>query len=492
MDLHQIHPLHHVKAYVTGFLAIFLVVFVLYAQYGDAQLERIYTRNELRVVLRDTPNNYYAHSEEIDGFDYKLAKLYADYLNVELNVMVDPNVKEVLNTLYTDQADLASAGLTAGVERHPPIRYSDIYQIVQERVVYFSDTKKPSSIKDLSKGLTVVPQESSFAASLNHLKEEFPDLKFHIDEDRDTVQLLEAVTEGKIDYTIVDSHELEQYRRFYPELRVGFEFKEQQGLALGFKPMSYYTGIFSILENMKRYGFGVEKLTRLQEGLPLDNSLIKSTNQFINKMRESGELEHWLDVYYGHLIDFDYLDTRMFGERRDQFLPKYKDTFMKAAEDDLDWKLLAAIGYQESHWNKNAVSPTGVRGLMMLTLPTSRSVSVQNREDPIQSIYGGARYFRRMVDLLPDEIPEPDRTWMALASYNIGLGHILDVRQWVAQQGGNPNQWNEVRDMLPKKHQPLWYRKSKHGFARGREAVNYVENIRRYYDLLKWEEVKKD
>jgi membrane-bound lytic murein transglycosylase F len=487
------HPIiHTIKAYFTASLALFLVVFILYAQYGDSQLERIYQKDEIRFILRDTPSNYYAGGDELDGFEYKLAELYAEYLNVKLNIVVAENFKDVLHLLYSDQGDLAAASLTAGAERHPPIRYSDIYQIVQEWVVYFSDTKKPQNINDLSKGVTVVSAESSYANSLEKLSEKNPQLKYKIDDEHETFELLEQVTQGKIDYTIVDSHELEQFRRFHPNLRVGFAFKAEQGLALGFKPMSYYTGIFNILENLKKYNIGVAKLTLLQNKLPLDNSLVKSTNKFINKMRDSGDLEYWLDVYYGHLLDFDYQDTTAFAQRKEQYLPIYKSNFIKAAEDDLDWKLLAAIGYQESHWNKNAVSPTGVRGLMMLTTSTARSVSVKNRQDPTQSIFGGARYYRRMYDLLPKDIEEPDRTWMALASYNIGLGHILDVRKWVEAAGKNPNQWNEIREMLPNKTKASWYRKSKHGFARGYEAIHYVENIRRYYDLLKYEEVKAE
>jgi len=492
MKLDDIHPLHHIKAYIAGCFALFFVILVLFTQYGESQLDRIYTLKEIRVVMRNTPSNYYAGSDELDGFDYKLAEMYADYLKVNLNVIIDDNIKDVLNTLYTDRADIASAGLTAGVVRDPPIRYSDIYQIIQERVVYFSDTKKPNSIADLGKRKTVISAQTSYATTLEKLKKEYPDLKYEIDEDRDTFELLEQVTQGEIDYTIVDSHELEQYRRFKPELRVGFEFKEEQGLAFGFKPMSYYTGIFTILENLKRYGIGIKGITKLQGKLPLDNSLVKSVNKFLTELRDSGELEYWLDVYYGHILDFDYLDTRRFAERKAEILPKYQKTFEKAAEDDLDWKLLAAIGYQESHWNPKAVSPTGVRGLMMLTTATSRSVSVKDRTDPTQSILGGARYFRRVYDLLPDEIVEPDRTWMALASYNIGLGHILDVRKWAEAAGKNPNQWNEIRDLLPNKTKALYFRKSKHGFARGYEAINYVENIRRYYDLLKWEEVKSE
>lgn len=309
MKLNKSGPFYHLKAYLTGGLALFFVVFILYVQHGESQLERIYAKNELRVIIRDTPSNYYAQSDEIDGFETKLAELYAEHLNVNLNLVIEPNVKEVIEALYADQGDLAAAGLTAGVVRDPPIRYSDIYQIIQEWVVYFSDTKRPHKITDLSRGKTVVSEQSSHAVALEELQEKYPKLKFVIDKEHDTFELMEQITKDKIDYTIVDSHELEQFRRFHPELRVGFEFRADQGLALGFKPMSYYAGLFDILENLKSYGVGVEQLTQLQHSLPYDNSLIKSSNKFLNRLRESGDLEYWLDVYYGHILDFDYMDT---------------------------------------------------------------------------------------------------------------------------------------------------------------------------------------
>jgi membrane-bound lytic murein transglycosylase F len=152
----------------------------------------------------------------------------------------------------------------------------------------------------------------------------------------------------------------------------------------------------------------------------------------------------------------------------------------------LDWRLLAAIGYQESHWNPNAVSPTGVRGLMMLTRNTAKSVQVTNRLDPKQSIEGGALFFRKMYQKLPRSIKKSDRTWMALAAYNIGYGHLMDARSITKKRGGNMNKWLDVKENLPLLTSEKWYCSTRFGYARGHEPVTYVNNIRQYYETLVW------
>ena len=160
--------------------------------------------------------------------------------------------------------------------------------------------------------------------------------------------------------------------------------------------------------------------------------------------------------------------------------------FKQAADKyELDWKLLAAIGYQESHWDPEAVSPTGVKGLMMLTQVTADSMGVDNREDPKQSIPAGARYFKRLHKRLKS-IQEPDRTWFALAAYNVGYGHLLDARRIVRRQGGNPDRWVDIKEALPLLAQRKWFSQVPHGYARGWEPVQYVSNVRNYLGTLNW------
>ena len=169
-----------------------------------------------------------------------------------------------------------------------------------------------------------------------------------------------------------------------------------------------------------------------------------------------------------------------------RLLPQYRDHFRAAAtRSGADWRLLAAIGYQESRWNPQAVSHTGVRGLMMLTKDTAAVLDVDDREDAEQSIHGGARWFAQLRRRLPQQIVEPDRTAMALAAYNQGLGHLLDARQLVVQRGGNANRWADVRGVLPLLSDPEWAAQTRYGLARGEEAVGFVDGVLRYYEALR-------
>src|SRR5260370_5783164 len=168
-------------------------------------------------------------------------------------------------------------------------------------------------------------------------------------------------------------------------------------------------------------------------------------------------------------------------------LPLYKKWFEEAAEQSSqDWGLLAAIGYQESKWNPSAASPSGAKGLMQLTNDSASEAKVTNPTDPKQSIFGGARYFRHVYEKIPTHVPEPDRTWFALAAYNIGYGHLEDARVLTQKAGRDPDSWQDVREFLPLLEQEHWYTQTENGYARGWEPVRYVDNVRGYRDLLEW------
>ena len=168
-------------------------------------------------------------------------------------------------------------------------------------------------------------------------------------------------------------------------------------------------------------------------------------------------------------------------------LPALRDYCESAAEEyALDWRLLAAVGYQESHWNPDAVSRTGVRGIMMLTQRTARQLGVTDRVDPEQSIFGGARYLRDMEARIPERIEQPDRLWLALAAYNIGFGHLEDARILTEIRGGDPDRWVDVRESLPLLTQERWHSQTRYGYARGYEPVDYVENVRTFFEILLW------
>jgi membrane-bound lytic murein transglycosylase F len=151
----------------------------------------------------------------------------------------------------------------------------------------------------------------------------------------------------------------------------------------------------------------------------------------------------------------------------------------------IDWRLLAAISYHESHWNPLATSSTNVRGLMMLTEETADRMKVTDRLDPRQSILAGARYLRLLQEELPRRIANEERIWLGLAAYNQGQGHLEDARVLTARAKLNADTWLDVKKMMPLLTQPEYFEQTKHGYARGGEAVILVETVRLYYDMLK-------
>ena len=219
-----------------------------------------------------------------------------------------------------------------------------------------------------------------------------------------------------------------------------------------------------------------------------DGSLHKVANNFLKLIEEDGRLQRLRARYFGHAGRLNFVDTRDFWRHVRDRLPGLQAYFEEAAEETgIDWRLLAAIGYQESHWRTDAVSPTGVRGIMMLTKATAGEIGVNKRTDPVESIRGGAYYLSKLMKKIPERIQEPDRSWLALASYNIGYGHLEDARKITQKRGGNPDSWKDVKENLPLLSKRKWYKNTKHGYARGNEALRYVENIRSYYAILGWQ-----
>ncbi|HEY5648079.1 MAG TPA: transglycosylase SLT domain-containing protein, partial [Nitrospiria bacterium] len=117
-------------------------------------------------------------------------------------------------------------------------------------------------------------------------------------------------------------------------------------------------------------------------------------------------------------------------------------------------------------------------------LPTAKEVGVSNRLDPEQSVRGGAKYLDNIRRRLPEEMAEPDRTWIALAAYNVGMGHVRDARELARRLKKDPDQWSSLSEVLPLLSQKKYYKTLKHGYARGREPVLYVNRIRNYRDIL--------
>ncbi|MEY4475738.1 MAG: hypothetical protein RL248_1505 [Pseudomonadota bacterium] len=418
----------------------------------EGQLDQIKARGALRVSTISSPLIYATGSNGPSGLDYELAKRFADYLGVKLVITPRHNIDNLFNALDNDDADILAAGLIYNRERLKHARIGPAYYSVSQQLVYRLGAPRPKSFRDLQ-GQLIIASGSAHMTTLKHLKEiQYPDLKWRSSVNRSGKELLEQLADGKLDYIIGDSVTIALLQRVHPQLAVAFDVTDEE-------PVTWY----------------------FRQGS--DDSLHAALLDFYNEMVEDGSLARLKEKYLGHVGNFDYVDTKTFLSSIDNVLPAFQPLFERYAEE-IDWRLLAAIAYQESHWNPQATSPTGVRGLMMLTRATANSLGVKDRVDPEESIKGGSTYLQRLVKKMPETIPENERIWFALAAYNIGYGHMLDARRLTKNQSGNPDSWVDVKMRLPMLSQKRYYPSTTYGYARGHEAYKYVENIRRYQDSL--------
>ncbi len=423
---------------------------------GFSKLEQIRHEGTLNVLTRVGPTTYYEGPEGITGLEYDLITLFAKHLQVKVNFIIPDTFDNILELIAEGKADIAAAGLTVTEQRKLTMRFATTYQHTTEQVVYRSGRKRPKNVSDLSKGIIEIVKGTSYIDTLVNLKKEHPELTWNINTELNSNGLMYLVNEGLIDYTISDSHLASSTRRYYPKLNIAFDISSPRELAWAL-PISE------------------------------DNSLFNEIDVFFKKIKKDKTLEHLLDKHYGNSENLSYVGNCTFRLHVESRLPDYIDIFKAEAEKhDIDWRLLAAIGYQESHWRSDTTSPTGVKGLMMLTKGTAKQLGIKDRTDPVQSIIGGALYFKQRLKKIPPRVHEPDRTWFALASYNVGFGHLEDARILTQKRKGNPDKWLDVKDVLPLLSIKKWYKQTRHGYARGKEPVRYVENIRSYYDLLVW------
>ncbi len=292
---------------------------------------------------------------------------------------------------------------------------------------------------------------------------EVPDLQWEEIDEADTLQLLELLDAGQADLAIIDSNEFTVQQSLYPRLQVAFELSTQQDLV-------WY--LPSAIDNTRLLAF---------------------IDDFTQRLQKDGTLALLRDQYFGHAVGISLDNADEFALNMKETLPAYEPLIKQIANEyQMDWQLLAALAYKESQWNPKATSPTGVRGMMMLTEPTAREFGVDNRLDAAQSLRGGARYLKDITRRLPKRIQEPDRTWMALAAYNIGLAHLEDARVLTQRQGGDPNLWHDVMQRLPLLQKTEYFRDTRYGYARGVEALSLVQHIRHYRSILALQEIPEN
>lgn len=426
----------------------------LIGSHGPSELERVLASGKLTILSRNGSTTYYEGKSGFTGFEYTLTKAFADTLGVELVIADEEDIGNILSMVNLSGYQLGASGLTITHEREQHVNFSDSYMDITQQLLYRRGEKKPKNPTDLIGKNILVIANSAHAEQLRYLKLQYPALTWREQADIEMIDLVGLVDSGVIDYTVVDSNAFTVSRNIYPRAQVAFDISSVQKLAWAFPKQK-------------------------------DASLYDEANAFFDEIKSNGTLDEITEQYYGHTEEMNQGGALLFAHRIEARLPKW-EAFLQAAalEVDMEWRLIAAMSYQESHWNASASSRTGVRGLMMLTRVTAKEMGVSNRLDPRQSIEGGSKYFRKIYDRLPEDIQDPDRTWLALAAYNVGYGHMEDARVLTERLNGDPDKWTDVRENLPKLAKRVYYRKAKHGYARGWEPVQYVQNIRSYYNVL--------
>lgn len=426
-----------------------------------SKLEQVRTAGELQVLSRNGPISHYQGPEGITGFEYTLLKGFADELGVKLVLKDEASINEILQNTDKAQFDLASPSVINAHTTKEHYRYSTAFMDLNLELVYNSAQAAPANIKDLAGKHVLVVNKASIPMPLQELQQSLPDIHWEMVENVEMTDLLEMVERGHADYAVVDSAIFDIHRYSYPHTQVAFDLNAPQPLSWAFQPSR-------------------------------DNSLYDAAQKYLAKIKANGQLAKISSQFFEQFIEVNTDDALMFSMRFDKRFPRWADNIKAAATQyNLDWQLIAAVGYQESQWIPNAQSPTGVRGFMMLTPETARELGVKNLDDPKQSINGGAKYLRYLLDNLPDSIQGDNRLYMALAAYNQGIGHLDDARALTRRLKGDPNSWQDVSKTFPLLAKQEYYSKATYGYSRGWEPVAYVKNVLNYQKILAFKETQE-
>lgn len=436
-----------------GLIFLFLLIAGLFLNCsGSKDLDNIKRSGKITLLTKNNAHCYYVYRESPMGFEYELSKAFADSLGVELKVKT-PGWPRIYKALHKGRGDFIAASLTITPEREKSVDFSDEYMSIQQQVIIHKDNTEIKKLDDL-KGKTIhIRKGSSYHERILELNEEGYGIQMVLYKKIPTEDLIRLVAEKEIAITIADSNIALLNRRYYPEIRLAFPLDEKQSL-----------------------GWAVDKGR---------SELLEEINRFLTRIQKDGTFDELHRRYYANVEIFDYLEIKRFHKALDSRLPEFEETIKEESEKSgFDWRLIAAIIYQESRFQPKAKSFTGVRGLMQVTLRTAREMGIENRLDPEQSIQAGVKYLAQLFERFPG-VEGLDRMLLALASYNVGYGHVKDAQIIATSKGLDPNRWSSLERTLPLLRHKAYYSQAKYGYARGTEPVSFIKRILTYYDIIK-------
>ena len=408
----------------------------------------------LRVALMVHPTIYYTDPNgELAGLEYDLISAFAQTQHTKLEIKTYATPDAARLALFRSEVDVVAMGNTAdglsATEIPTKARYQESAWVLLNSPQKFT----PKSFAEVSPKRVIVSSRIYTHPRMAELRRKNAAVLFVEDTKNDDESLISAVGDDDVEYAIVEEDTYNASRHFHYDAQRAFIVQP---------PMS------------RVWLFAHDALAERD-----------SANAFLTRITRDGQITRVLDRYFGFPQKISPADVEEFSERVNTVLPRYRTWFQQAQETyGIEWRLLAALSYQESHWNADATSETGVRGIMQFTEDTARRYNV-DRLDPRSSILGGARYLTELKRMgLSARIQEPDKTWLALAAYNIGLGHVENARILTQRAKKNPDMWPDVRRHLPLLAKPEIAAQFKQGLCRCGMPVEYVEAVRAYYDVL--------
>ena len=415
------------------------------------------------VAVRPGPTSWFPGPDgQPTGFDHDLLKRFAEEHKLELDVVEVGSAAALLDKVAAGEVHIGVGGLyrpPAGVARDAKandgsrVLWTSGFHAVEPVLIYTTDGFKPKNWKDLAGASVGYVEGTGIETSLAKIRRDHPEVEWKPMALPSADALIAQVSDGTVDYAIVASIDAAASRNIFLDYDVGFSVGAKRDLAWAVAPLQQ----------------------KLREDL----------DAFFTQARRDGLLKRLVDRYFSNTRQVERIDAGMFHERIKNLLPEYRSTFQRAqVATGVEWRLLAAIAYQESQWDPFATSETGVRGLMQITEDTARHLGVADRLNPTDAVVGAAQYVQDLKSKLPPRITEPDRTWFALAAYNIGLAHLEDARILAQKQKLNPDLWNDVKQVLPLLALPEYHEGTKFGYARGGMPVAFVDRVRDYYDIL--------
>ena len=416
-------------------------------------LEQIKKRKLLRVLLRNNAASYFLYRGELMGFEYELAKEFARYHELRLEVTVPRHQQEFTTWLLEGKADIAMGFLQpSDSQRRLGIEFTRPYHFArQHMVVAKNDPVK--QLSDLDNRTISVRRDSGYWETLTKLQQQGAKFTLSAATDKiETEQLIEKVASGRYQATLADEQVLDIELAKSVGVRSAFTLEQEISHALA-----------------------------VRAGNPM---LKQELDEFIKRIYKS---EFYNLLYYKYFKNkgsvLKLSKGRIVDTLEGQISP-YDNLVQKYAEQyGFDWRLITAQMFQESRFDPKAKSGSGARGLMQLMPRTALSLGFKNIDAPADGIQAGIKYMSWLGDRFSKELPVAERLWFSLAAYNAGIGHVHDARRLAGQIGLDPDRWFENTEsailLLAKKK---YSSKARYGFVNGREPVNYVRDIKQRFE----------